>query len=281
MAISKDSEEGLAPLRVEFIATCGVDIYDQNVNVAKNHSIPHVDYSLKRPNRLAVIGGSPSMKQHIDELKAWDGDIWGINNTACWLNSLGIKATLFTVDPAHELGVTLKHECLESIQEAILSSALPPEIFEALGDKAKKFHMSETGKQGGIPGGTNSVGRTQLLALLMGYTEIHYFGFDGSIENGGHVCNGPFIDRKDQLLVKAGDVTYRTTPELYLQCQEMSKLLSTYENYFVNRSDGLLKGMIENIDDWEVIAVSEEVKQNIESNIGGKSVFNEYYEVAI
>lgn len=276
----KDNGEGVTPLRVEFIARCGMDIYAQNVNVEKNSSVPHVDYSLSRPGKLAVVGGAPSTKDNLEELAVWDGDIWGINDTACWLNSLGIKAALFTVDPGHVIDETLDGECLESVQGAILSSALDPSIFEALKGRVSKFHMSETGLPGGIPGGTNSVGRTSLLALLMGYTEIHYFGFDGSIDTGGHVCNGPYDGRKDQLIVKAGDKTYRTTPEFYLQCQEMSKMIA-FHNVFVNRSEGLLKGMIENPDSWEVVAVSEEVKRNIEENTGEESIFTSKYEVAL
>src|SRR3546814_19809171 len=52
----------------------------------------------KRPP-LAVVGGGPSLTSSVEELRAWQGDIWIACGAFPWCRDNGIEGTLFNVDP--------------------------------------------------------------------------------------------------------------------------------------------------------------------------------------
>ena len=54
-----------------------------------------------RTGHLAVVGGGASALRQLEDLRAWKGDIWGLNQTAAWLLSEGVDCELFTVDRSH------------------------------------------------------------------------------------------------------------------------------------------------------------------------------------
>lgn len=271
-----NQDGGVQPLRIDFTSQCTVGNDIQNQNVSDNEDIPHVSFTTVRPKKLAVVGGAPSAKDHLEELKKWDGDVWGINTTAVWLRDNGIGAKFFTVDPAHKIGWSLGEDEAKRLDGAIVASCLTKEFINALPGRVEKFHMSETKLPGSIMGGTTSAGRAPMLALLMGYREIHFFGCDSSTNDGHYAFNKP-AHPEGELLVKAGDEVYRTTTGLYIQADEMSKMFHHHPDIFINRSEGLIKAMYENIDDWEVVGVSEELRENIVSH-SGECVFDRPYE---
>jgi hypothetical protein len=67
--------------KITFIArtAAGDDAVSRNIEHSSRLGHPLITQSKPVASRLAVVGGSPWVKDHLDELKAWDGDIWAIN----------------------------------------------------------------------------------------------------------------------------------------------------------------------------------------------------------
>jgi hypothetical protein len=277
MKAEEDKDGGESPLRIKFIPEGCLDIQEQMVQVSQSDHVPHVEFQGIHDKPLAIVAGGPSVKDHLDELKDWKGDIWGINNAAFWLKSNGIEATFFTVDPIARVGENFAEPDLKSIKSALIASSCRKELFDALEGRVKKFHMYETSADG-MPGGSTSATRTMLIAIMMGYKEVHFFGCDSSFEETHYVFGNSKFDQafEKQLIVKAGEETFRTIPPYYLQAQNLAETILNFPQIYKNRSGGLVKAMIEN-PDWEVVAVSEALKESMEEQSGETSIFNTPY----
>ena len=251
------------PFRIEIVPIGpGVDVTN---NVMANRDKPPPIATGKR--RLAVVGGSPSVGEHLDELRQWDGDIWGINSTANWLQSKGIDCTLFTVDPLYKG---------KPVKKAILASVCDPDLVNACEDVGV-FHMIEQDPEGVI-GGCTTAGRAPILALRLGYIEVHFFGCEGSFSDTTHAEWNETIGFESQLIIKAGE-TYKTAPELLKQCEELGGVIREFPTVFFERSGGLLGAMLRHWDDWEVVAVSDGMKNDLHARYGNLGLYEKAYHV--
>ncbi len=215
--------------------------------------------------KLAIVGGGPLVLHDIEELKAWDGDIWGINFTVDWLQANGIEATLFSVDP--EPFVT-------HAKDAILGSVCSPEVFSQYEGRVRTFHMLQT-HEDGVCGGSFSSTCSGAVALRLGYTDVSFFGCEGSYESQNHVDRHEEND--SELFIRAGGKDYRTRPAYLMQCDELMKLF-VFDGVFHNRSGGLLAAMIANPDTWEVVAVSRAFKEHLELVNGKSGLYEDVYD---
>lgn len=202
--------------------------------------------------KLAVVGGGLSARHQIADLATWPGDIWAINGTCSWLASEGIGSTLFSVDAGEDMV-----DLLDGVESAILADHCAPRVFDILGDRARVFHVDV--------GGTTSACCTQLLALRLGYRHVSYFGCEGSFDFESGVTH-TFKNEMpaEQMVIKAGARHYRTSLQFYMQCETLSHLIRTFPHLFCDRSGGLLGGMIEHPDTWEIVAYSEALKKKLD-----------------
>lgn len=234
-----------------------MDVLERNT-VANAH-FPRISKRQRKP--LAVVGGAPSVVHDLDELRTWEGDVWGINNTAQWLNENGVNATMFSVDPTP---FTCK------APRAVLATVCDPMLFGQFAD-VECFDMSEV-RADGIQGGAFSSTRAPAVALQMGYVDVSFFGCDGSFEDRDHVdCH---LNDPEQLIVRAGGSDYRTLPSYLVQCEELANIF-LFDNVFRNRSRGLLRAFIENRDTWEVVGVSAAMKDSLEAVNGRQGLYDE------
>ena len=251
----------MIPFRIEIVPIGpGVDVTE---NVRANRDKPPPIATGRR--RLAVVGGSPSVGEHLDELKQWDGDVWGINSTAYWLQSKGIDCALFTVDPLFNGNGTAT--------KAILASCCHPDLVNACDSSV--FHLIEQDPDGVI-GGCTTAGRAPILALRLGYTEVHFFGCEGSFSDTTHIEWNETVGFESQLLIKAGE-TYKTAPELLKQCEELGGVIRAFPTVFFERSGGLLGAMLRHWDEWEVVAVSDGMKADLIARCGDIGLYEKEY----
>lgn len=263
----------MSPFRIEIRTHCVASMETLLANAAANAHWPRVHKSAPHGRRLAVVGGGPLVVQDLDELRAWDGDIWGINHTAQWLNERGVRAILYSIDPL---------PMQTSAPEALLANVCDPALARSFAGRLRMFDMAEThpdGIDGGLPGGgITSAIRAPALAFYLGYLDVSLFGCEGSFGATDHV------DRNDddafQLIIRAGGADYRTTPGFLAQCEQLSMLFRTLTAAFHNRSGGLLKAMIENPDTWEVVAVSAAMKRHLEEVNGHQGMYEQPYVAA-
>lgn len=256
------------PFRLEFRATCVVGLDYMRANVAANAHLPRLERQSMHSRPLAVVGGGPLVINDLDELRAWPGDVWGINHTAQWLNENGVNATLFTVDP---------EPFQTKVERAIVASCVNPELLASIPD-VRVFDIVETHPQTGFSGGRFSSTRAPCVALHLGYQDVSFFGCEGSFLEADHVDRND--DKPDQLIVRAGGKDFRTCPQFMVQCEELQKILY-FDGVFKNRSGGLLKALIDHPDTWEVVAVSAALKHHLEEVNGKQGLYDKPYQVTV
>lgn len=254
-----------APFRINFIALGSAHDVDMQARIQA------CDAPYARPRtqkRLAVVGLGDSASRSINELREWNGDIWAINGAAAWLASQGIVSTMVTVDP-----LPFPDSAFDGISSALFASCADPKAFEVMRDRVEKFDMSEHADDGVI-GGCTTATRMPALAIALGYTDITFFGCEGSFTNRNHVDS--HRDYPEQLFIRAGGHDYRSVPEFVLQAQSLASLMREWPDIFKEKSGGLLSGMIAD-PNWSVVAVSQALKEQIEQISGSHGLYEVPY----
>lgn len=214
---------------------------------------------------LAVVGGGPSTARQIDELRAWKGEIWAINYTATWLKSFGIESTFYTIDP-------LPFRVRVDANKALLCSVCDISNFDH--EEVETFHVSEL-HEDGILGGVTSATRAPALALKLGHKEVHFFGCEGSFVGSDHVDRHE--DDGNALVIRTGGRDFLTYPEYLMQGEYLAGVIRAFPSVFKDRSGGLLAALIEDPDDWEVVAVSSRFKASLIEQNGDIGLYEGHY----
>lgn len=229
------------------------------VPLLKGVSAPH-----SRP--LAVVGGGPGVRDRLDELRAWEGDIWAINGTCQWLASQGIDSVFFTVDPNPPI-IALA----EGVKRAIVSSGIDPEAMDALlrqGTDVRMFHthLVEDADDPVETGATSAVS-SMPVAFRLGYCRLVLFGCESSYARATHA----FKDEapEEYIVVRAGGKHYRTSIQFYDQAIALHELILIAPLFFPDRtveerSGGLLAAMVANPESWEVAGFSKALRDQLD-----------------
>ncbi len=160
-----------------------------NVTSALTRGLPVCGHSPRRRGALAIVGSAPSVRDHLDELKAWPGEIWAINGAYEFLKSEGIVPHGFVgLDPVPGLAEYVKGHTPETT--FFISSVCDPAVFDALkGAHVWLWHS----KMADIPypphhrivgGGTTCMTRAPILANLLGWRDVTIYGADSSYSQG-------------------------------------------------------------------------------------------------
>lgn len=264
MNLADDKGGGVSPLpyRLKFIGYgATVDEMADSMKACIQSGVPEIKKNSREGLRLAVVGGGPSVIEHLDELFGWDGEVWAINGAASLMRKENILHYAFSVDPNPGLE---KH--LEGSERAILASCCRPEVFDCFNGRVEMFHLDTFGgKEHGlrVSGGATTAARAHLLAPWCGFTEVHYFGCEGCVPMKGKTH--AYMDNPDDdaVIVKAGGKTFKAHADHIMQCEVLSEIMREFPQYYKNRSGGLLQAMIENKDTWEMVALSRSLMENI------------------
>ena len=100
----------------------------RNIAHARGLGLPEPVEVASHDRSLAVVGGGPSIKDFLDEIRAHD-EIWAINGACSYLRSQGIESVFFALDP-HPI-VT---KWAEGAKQALLVERCDPSTFEVLKD---------------------------------------------------------------------------------------------------------------------------------------------------
>lgn len=213
----------------------------RNAEHARTLGLPGVEFA----GHVAVVGGGPSLADHIDELRAWKGPIWAINGTWRWLKERGVKATFFTVDPKPQAWLELVPG-----DSAIVAMVGSPELFRSLmGGYVRTFDLGMHDVNSGVTSAT----ATPHLAVKMGHGSVTFFGCDSSFEGfESHVYPADLPD--DLMIVQVGDQGFATKPEFIMQADDLAALCRELPVFHRNRSGGLLAALIDN-PKWDVVGV--------------------------
>jgi len=258
------------PFRLQIESQCCASLDQLKANAATCDGIERIQPLAPHGGKVAIVGGGPSVTNHLDELRNWEGPIWAINNTASWLIERGIPAIYFSVDPSpHDTFKT------DGVTHAVLATCCDPKLRERFAEVAV-FDMVETHPDG-ITGGTTSVSRACTLAIRCGFYDVTLFGVEGSFALGqDHVDRHQ--DLNEILVVRAGGKDYATYPEFLLQCEALAPLIQLAPNVFKQKSGGLLEAVVNYPDDWECVAVSAKLRDHLIERNGDSGIFTTPYE---
>lgn len=240
-------ELAMKNIKIEFIPVLTIpkEMHEAKVKASENRE--RIKSVAPHSRSLAVVGGGPSILGQIEMLRAWNGDIWAINMTCEWLSNLGIASTCYTVDSSLQ---EMKRPTL--CTGALFASCVDPKIYDEFKD-ALCFDMVEDAEIG-VQGGTSSACRTPVLAAMLGYTDVHFFGCEGSFQEGQTHAYRNETEHQNYLTVQAGENSYYTRDDLYMQCEYMAEVIRGLPWMLHNQSGGLLQGMIDH-PDWEIVDV--------------------------
>lgn len=148
---------------------------------------------IKGPNNpIALIGGGPSIRKELDNIRAFKGPIIACGSSYDWLVENGVVPNYCIVcdpDPLTKEYLKLKHK--DTI--FLISYACHPDVFDYLLDRTVYgwFCHSEdfyervkdhiTIPYSGISGGCTVGLRAISAAIMLGYTNQHYWGFDSCL----------------------------------------------------------------------------------------------------
>ena len=149
-----------------------------------------------RTGRLAVVAAGPSVRDYLEEIRGWDGEVWAINGAYDYLRANGIVPHGFmAIDPLPGLAEYVKNPHPDTT--FYLSSVLDPSVFDALeGYNIKVWFADQdavTFPSGVyvVGGGTTAITRAPFLARMLGWRDITFFGADSSFDDGeSRYCYG-------------------------------------------------------------------------------------------
>lgn len=195
----------------------------KHVDRAVARRLPVVVKRKRRNGKVAIVASGPSVTNYVDELKAWHGEIWGINRAFEWMRHRGIKPTGFIgVDPEWFLV-----ECLPNIPEDAtyyLAAQVHPCVFDHLKERDVRLWYMADG-QVKLPwgayqiyGGSTCLSRAPNLAYALGYRDVHVFGGDSSFTHKTHVHGGDLPE--NWVPAEVDGVVYKTTRAMMSQAVE-------------------------------------------------------------
>lgn len=241
-------------MRPTFAGVAQISGEEISANIAYSTSlgIPLIQDETGHGRKLAVVGGGPSIAEHLDEIKEFP-EIWAINGTHTFLRERGIESTMITVDAGEELG-----QMALGAKKAIVATRCNKSVFDSLkGAEVRLFHLFQDGKNG-VMGGSSTATCAFHLAVNLGYRDVTIFGCESSFAKTTHAYRDE--KRKHLMLVKCNGGEYLTSPDFYIQAQELAQVIKMFSRYFRQVGGGLLGAMVEN-DDHDVTKMSRALWQ--------------------
>lgn len=238
----------------------------------------HIKYSMSlglpqlrrrdRPRfgRAIIVGGAPSIKDHLEEIRALaansDNAVFALNWSHTWLIQNGIipkGCVFFEIDVEPDTVLKAAHpdvtyflcsHCHEKTFDSlkgfkrVLWHSMPNSEFEKVVHKELLDKIADHLVGGGI----SSFTRTMVVAMFLGYRHFDLFGCDSSFpeDKGTHVdgyetimdsaTDGFYIYAKSKISGKAR--RFKTLGYLALQVEEFKQLCALNHQFFSLRVHG-------------------------------------------
>lgn len=223
--------------------TVSQDGRDANAKVIETFGLP----KHRGAGRLAVVGGGPSIRDHIEELRAWSGAIWAVNGAINWCMDHGIDAAFYTADAAP---ASIWPYDISRVKRAALAPDVAPDLISKL--LKNGAHVSLTTP---IQSGPTSANASDYISLECGYGGVTYFGCEGCFEDDATHAFGA-VPIPDWMIVEVGGEYFRTKAEFVSQSTMLSNVIREFPTIYSEKSGGLLRAMIEHGPDYDVPMVA-------------------------
>lgn len=200
--------------------------------------LPWLEKEALKERPLVIVGGGPSLKYHWQQITGHNGDILALNNAYGFLLERGISPDYFMLLDAREdnvdfldsISLTTRHfiaaQCHPSVFDELqgynttLYLTILPDTLELVAhiDKPKVQLAANVG----------TVGMKALsLAYVLGYRELHLYGYDSSYEDDAHHAFPQALnDTAKTVDVYVEGNKYTTTASMAQQATKFSELAS-------------------------------------------------------
>lgn len=196
--------------------------------------IPITDLVGTKKGAVAIVGSGPSLKTNWQELRDFDGDIIACNAACQFLLGKGITPTyMFCFDadplvlefftPHKEITYLMASRCVPKAFEIIKDCRIV--VWHANGDeKVMEILEKHQRNEPVVAGGSAAVTRAMILAMPMGYSDIHVYGGDSSFADGDtHIRQSTTVEKR--MAVKCGGRVFEVAPWMTLQVEDLKKLV--------------------------------------------------------
>jgi hypothetical protein len=235
-------------LNITAIPCVPVETLGRNVAYSRSLGLPKLGEA--RHPFLAIVGGGPSIKDHLDELRVWDGVIWAINGAYAYLREHGILSRFFTTDPLPGIAAMS-----EKVDSAVMATCCDPSAFDAA------FHAHvEIIDLDDYPCGPTTASTAPIIAATHGFRQVSFFGCEGNFGDDTHAYGTP---RDVNLLqVECNGQEFLTSPQMYHQTQYLADVMRVAPGVFIDRSGGFLSACIAD-PDINTLAASRSVYEKV------------------
>lgn len=213
---------------------CNTDDELLHANIKANSAVPR-EWIKEVPEHagIAILCGSgPSLRDDIDEIMAWHqqgATIFAMNGAAKFLAAHGIY-------PDYQVMIDPRPETVQLVGPArkhLYASQMSPNAFKAVPD-AILWHLQIENIEDDFPdeypeyaqiGGAASVGNTATcLAYVMGYRNLHCYGYDSSFRDGkNHAFKQTMNDGEPCAIVNWRGKEYTCSVTMKLQAEQFQK----------------------------------------------------------
>lgn len=206
---------------------------------------------LGRFNRAALVSGGPSAIEQIDLIRKFEHVI-ACGSAGDWLIGQGIVPTYCVIfDPSADHARFYKEQ-MRGVTY-LVASTCDPSVFDHLaGCDVRIWHPFDDlpselyDNEPRVGGGSTVTLRAIALAHVMGFRELHMFGFD-SCYIGGFEHGYPYQqDRPGVLQVNFGGRLFTVTPQLLQQAHEFMRMYQDHQHEIACKvyGEGLIATML-------------------------------------
>lgn len=203
----------------------------------------------KRTGRIAIVGSGPSVLNYLDELRAWDGEVWAVNGAYRFLLNEDVRVHGFVgLDPVPGLSEYVKER--DERTTFFLSSVCDPSVFDELKAApdvwlwhSKNAAMPHPEHQCVVSGGTTCLTRAPFLAHMVGWRDITVYGGDSSFSERVYCYeHGTFAEdtQYERFEVEVGDRVFLTEFCLLKQAPVFGVMQQMFNGLLKFRCEGTL-----------------------------------------
>lgn len=207
-----------------------------NIRANSKRPLPFLTQQTEKSEPLAIVGGGPTLKHTISELREFSGTILVCSSAHDYLISQGITpdyAVFCDAMPSPQWLKLKRSDCTY-----LLATQCDESLFEHLSDcPIVMWHVNAElpeevfGGRGRIEGGCTAALRSIALGMVLGYTDLHFFGVDSSFEDEKFAYPDD-TDPHEMLEAKINGRIFKTTLPLIAQAQDLQRICTNYGHMF-------------------------------------------------
>ena len=214
---------------------------------------PFTDLIGAKSGAVAIVGSGPSLKANWHELRRFKGDIIACNAACQFLLEKGITpAYMFCFDadplvlefftPHKDITYLLASRCVPAAFDMLAGCKIV--LWHAAGDeRIREILEARKVNEPMVTGGSAAVTRAMMLALPMGYTQVHIYGGDSSFAAGDtHIRKSTTVEKR--MAVKCNGRVFEIAPWMAMQVSDLEKLAPLIKRLGIRmhfHGDGLLQ----------------------------------------